>query len=816
MQHVRKPSIGSWAGQRPTLGAALVCAVLAVSFVAQGLLPGRSLSGSDYLWSAAPWTSARPPDVRPFGANPALFDEALALQPFLLYSRASLPSIPLWNPHIMGGRPFLGNAQSAVLSPFSAPAYVLPFWRSLALIAALKLFAAAFGTYLLGRAIGMRFGGALAAAVVFGFGLFMVEWLKWPLSSVWVLMPWLLLATERLVRKPDPLTDAALAAVVALQFLCGQPESSFHVLFATLCFFVLRASRRWGRSLLGPALWFAGGLLAGTLLAALVILPFLELLKESGDVSLRDFVGPRKRPAGDLIGLFLPHYWGRPTDPSPGAAAGVFTHNYPVYAGALTLMLGLAALMLRPSLERVAVTAFGVVVLAVAHGIQPLFGLVNALPGFSAVKNDRLIILFLMSVALLAGWGLDDLSERVPIRKGRALLVVCAGILLFPALWMIASGRLSLDHFRAALELAFGLGTPSAVLGDEAASSGVVRLASLIAWGALAGAGVALLAVRLRERLTAGPFVALAIGLVVVDLFLAGVGFNPAIPVEHAAQPTTAAVRYLQSRNPNRFVGLGRESLFGTPPLPADVAMKYGLYDARGYDFPIEKRYFTFWGRAIAPTLYGTPLPSPSKPTPATLQALGLLSVSDLVQDPADPPLQQPGLRLAYDGADARVYANERALPRAFLVHRALAVEDGEQALAAVTREAFDARRVAVTEERISELTGAGGARGSASLATYEDDRAVVDTESAGPALVVLTDAYFPGWRATVDGESAQVHRVDYLLRGVVVPGGRHRVKFAYEPASWRAGLIVSGVALIVVLASAGYGWRARRRRGSG
>ena len=82
--------------------------------------------------------------------------------------------MPLWNPHVMGGRPFLANAQSAVFSPFTVPVYVLGLWKALAVMAALKLFVAAFGTYLLGRALGMRFGGALLAGVVFAFGTFFV------------------------------------------------------------------------------------------------------------------------------------------------------------------------------------------------------------------------------------------------------------------------------------------------------------------------------------------------------------------------------------------------------------------------------------------------------------------------------------------------------------------------------------------------------------------------------------------------------------------------------------------------------------------
>jgi len=61
--------------------------------------------------------------------------------------------LPLWNPYISGGRPYLANAQSAIFSPFSWPAYILPFWWSLGFIAALKLFLGAFGTYLLGRVL---------------------------------------------------------------------------------------------------------------------------------------------------------------------------------------------------------------------------------------------------------------------------------------------------------------------------------------------------------------------------------------------------------------------------------------------------------------------------------------------------------------------------------------------------------------------------------------------------------------------------------------------------------------------------------------
>ena len=83
------------------------------------------------------------------------------MQPFLREVKRSLPDIPLWNPWITAGRPLHADAQSAIFSPFNAPAYVMDEWRALALIAALKLWVAAFGMFLLARALSMRWPGAL-------------------------------------------------------------------------------------------------------------------------------------------------------------------------------------------------------------------------------------------------------------------------------------------------------------------------------------------------------------------------------------------------------------------------------------------------------------------------------------------------------------------------------------------------------------------------------------------------------------------------------------------------------------------------------
>ena len=101
---------------------------------------------------------------------------------------------------------------------------MLPFWDSLAVMAALKLFVAALGAFLLARAFGMRFAGAFLCGLVFGFSLWSVTWVSWTTMSVWALLPWLCLLAELCVRRPGPLPFAGLATATGLQFLGGHPS----------------------------------------------------------------------------------------------------------------------------------------------------------------------------------------------------------------------------------------------------------------------------------------------------------------------------------------------------------------------------------------------------------------------------------------------------------------------------------------------------------------------------------------------------------------------------------------------------------------
>jgi len=508
--------------------------------------------------------------------------------------------------------------------------------------------------------------------------------------------------------------------------------------------------------------WFLGGVAAGTALAAIVLIPFVELLAHSSDLANRSGREHAHTPLRFGLALALPDYWGRPTQ----LVSQPFIVTRAFYAGALPLMLAVVAL-LKPTRERVAIAVTGAVALAIVLGVQPFFFVANHVPGFAQAHNTRLAIVTLLCIALLAGWGLDT------ARRGRALLVVIA---LAPVVAGLA--RAGAYPVREALKVAWGFATPTDV--------DVLPLASILIWLPFAALAVALLWRRPRWLVPA------AIALTVLDLARAGMGQNPAIPVDHAVTPRTGAMAAIGNE---RFVAVGGDNA-GITPLTANVGMRYGLRDARGYDYPTDKHYDDLWRRAVTkPDPLGFTLPSTvANASSGALRALGLLGVSRVMSDRALP------LREVYRGDDARVYANPSAVPRAFVVGAETVTDDQ---LGAVTAPGFDPRATAV----VSAPLGLRGSGGSARIVTDEDERVVVRASAEDRGLLVLADTWFPGWRAKVDGHDAEIVRTDQLLRGVVIGPGAHTVEFAYVPTSWRIGWIVS---LLTAVALALAVWRRR------
>ena len=317
-------------------------------------------------------------------------------------------------------------------------------------------------------------------------------------------------------------------------------------------------------------------------------------------------------------------------------------------------------------------------------GVPPFVQIATRLPLLSLGHNDRLILIVLACAALLAGWGLDDLAARArpaaPPARGRC--VAAAVILLVPLVMVAGARATSTGCFpRAAVEGRVGARRAAAASATRPPPTSI-RLAPSCCGCARPARRSSLLAAARCAACPRAPFAGLALALVAVDLLRAGMGYNPAIPDEHADQPETGALRYLADRSPERFVGLG--------DCPQNVAaLRLRLQDARGYDLPILERYNRLWRREVSPeypdltsTLISLFLQVP-RIDERRLRTLRLLGVTDLLVPPkaaGTPPegLDTPGLTRVYNGPDAQVLRVDGALPRAFVAGAQQTV-DGER-----------------------------------------------------------------------------------------------------------------------------------------
>jgi hypothetical protein len=166
------------------------------------------------------------------------------------------------------------------------------------------------------------------------------------------------------------------------------------------------------------------------------------------------------------------------------------------------------------------------------------------------------------------------------------------------------------------------------------------------------------------------------------------------------------------------------------------------------------------------------------------------------------------GWRLVEETEGARVYENLRAMPRAWLAPEVVKV-DPNQALEAIKTgrlpdgRVFDPSQIALIEAPLVLNSQDADSKASASIASLSATQMEVRTKSTRAGFLVTSDAYYPGWRASIDGRDVWLYRADYAIRGVMVPAGEHTVRFDYRPRSFYLGAGVSLISMLLLIALA-------------
>ena len=558
-----------------------------VLLLAPSLLGGKVLSSSDTALFQGPFAGERPASLTRPG-NSELDDPMLVFQPDLIVFRRALEDgqLGLWNPDQQGGRPLLASQQTAPLFPLTWLALIRSFWRALAWIAALKLLAAAFGAYMLGRWSGLRRGPATLVGTAYGFCTYINSGLQFPLSGVMAMTPWTMLMAGRVGRYGRTLDALGLALAVGLTMLTGSPELiaiafggvvvyAAYELFSAHAMEGERQVGRWRRLAL-----LVGCGVAGVTLSAAALVPFAEFLGLANTTS-RGGVGIY--PNSIVYAFFFPELWGRP-DKAMGQFGPINYTERTAYLGALPLLLAVGGLFARrPRREHLFWALFAAATFLIAMHTF-LHDFVGGLPGPDHVNMLRTLLLVELSGALLAGLGLQSWLDAGGSERRRMMAAMVIAVLL-PVAFLLRDT----DPFS---HLLGSLGQlPS--LGREAVTEKSF-IKQIVAWRWLVFGGLGLCLLALSRHIPRRLALALIVGLVATDLLTMDAGYNPQIPLAEATPPTPPALGYVQSH-------IGHQRMSGTlnstsVDLQANLAERYALPDVGSYNFPKTSRWAALWG----------------------------------------------------------------------------------------------------------------------------------------------------------------------------------------------------------------------------
>lgn len=726
--------------------------------------------------------------------------------------------IPLWNPDECAGTPAFPNPLYPTLAFPHLLLTPLPPALALNIGFILNVLLAGFFAYACARQAGGSRVAALVGALVYCAGTRSLAHIQAGLyarSIFFAFIPLLFFSAERCLRKPGIRSAALMGLAFTAAILSGAVQLLIYGLPLVFLYSIVRAritpSRMPAvRSRRKSLAFVVSGAALSLLLTAFYILPALRLFP----------ILTRARPLGAGLSCFVPSFSRLGAILNPRllgnfSASLIPSWELALYGGIAPLVLISCLFFSRPGRRDLltwGIPAAAAIIFSVRETIaihQLTAGLVPPLASF---RNPARLLTFLpFFLALLAARGLDDLCTGNTADAARRRLRVLVCVLI------AASALLSVSLFSSAIidkSALVGnyLARFSHYFGEEqqgllqlravrlAAADYRLGLASSIV---VQSALICLICVVIAARGAIGArrFPAFLLAILAVDLLYFGKPYVEAQPLDEL-YPPSRAVEFFEGRGErSRLLDMS------APPhcafwsaLPYYNSTEDGISRLDGYTPVNIESYSVFIDFAAG---MKTHLPRWSI-TASRLTHPGLFSLLNTGFVLSDSPLAAPAYRLEREFGDVPVYRqflgggkiprlflyrNTDSLPRAWLVPKAVELTDGKSTLLALTT--TDPRKTALVPPGGREFSGGEPFR-PVPYSSRAANRIELECETKAPSYLVMSEVWAPGWDAVDNGRAAKVERVNGVLRGVFLDGGKHRVVMSYAPPGLGEGIAVS------------------------
>jgi len=714
---------------------------------------------------------------------------------------------PFWNPYIKCGVPLFATIQPGVLYPLSLLFLFLPLDLAFNWTIILHFFLAGAFTYIFMRELGASVQAALAATFALLFGGYFISVhnvLNTLLSVTWY--PLVMWCGCRMIKTGLFRWSVATGLSLCSMFLGGGMEIVLLTLASLVILCLFPKILPLGDSENGPnlqrrLLHLGLVLLIFLGLSIVQVLPFLELYGQShrhGGVSLKEATLWSLAPR-DLIYFLLPSLYG------PRMTPDLYWkyQNYlkTIYVGPVVLCLAGIYFVQQGKRGLALLSAMGFALVFALGDHTPLYPFFyRYFPLFSTLRYPvKFLFLFVFYLCVAAGLGLDAVRQRFskkrhPPNWAQGLLIgviVILGTLfwfarLYPEQIRTLAQQwggtlLEPDHFPLVLH------NFNRIL--------VVTVLALI---------VVFFGIRHRLVRLGTPFLLILLGL---DLFLGNRGYALKLDATsfHAENEIIRTLKAddglfrLHVRPEAKELNVATTSLKESHEvrkqfLGNDLMMEHHLFDITGYNVPLQTRYEKLIGLIL------------SKPLASVLPLLDMLNVKYVL---TDKPVDLQGFSWVLDGpSTSKLYKNHYSLPRAFLVKQFQVLNSDQEFAKAFHELTFDPRSTILLEGeptrfmRLKKKPIVQNLKSAVRVLSYENNRIDFEVDTPEAAFLFMSEAYYPGWQAYVDGRQTEILRANYAFRAIPLGPGSHQIEVVCEPSSFKVGLMISLLTVLSLLAA--------------
>ncbi|MEK7450623.1 MAG: YfhO family protein [Patescibacteria group bacterium] len=685
--------------------------------------------------------------------------------------------IPLWNPYSFAGTPLLANYQSGAFSPFNLLFFILPFVDAWSILVLLQPLLAGIFMYLLARALARTKFASLISAISFMFCGFLTVWMGYATLGYAILfLPLAIFGIEKYYQTNKHGFLLLFSLIIPLSFFSGHFQISLYFFLFVLAYIVYKFI---STKNISSTLYLILYTCFGILLSLPQLLPSIEFYSQSFRSAV--FQKGEAIPWAYIPTLLAPDFFGNPVTRNDW-----YGHyaEWNAYVGILPLFLALYSISGKKKTQVIFLFISGVLVLLLALNSPLLDILINLhIPVLSTSSASRIVSLYAFIFALLAAFGFDQLFSDIENRKHRKILtwmISFAGI--FIALWVIIIAKQFIPQDKI-----------------------FIAKSNLILPSLLFIAVIVIVVASIAKKKLINVAALLLIAIVGFDMLRFVNKWQPFDPKNLVFLNTPTNIAFSKIAGYERVIGN-----FG-----AEDAVYYHLPSLEGYDALYVKRYGEFISSVrngkIA-DLYRSVVAF-AKSEDHTSKTINMLNVRYIVHKLADDNMgwtfpfwtyPQGQFKLIYKDDKYEFYENTKVLPHAFLVGAYQVAKNPQEIIDIIYSNNFNPKQEVVLESEsdtplpFSNFDNLSEAK----ISDYKLNKVSISTSSKSTSILFLSDAFYPGWKALVDGVSTPIYRANYAFRAVVLPKGKHNVEFIYDPLSFRLGIYgaVTGLLTIIVL----------------